>query len=140
MSTYEDATDESRALFGEAAAFDYPKPERLISTLLGAVTSEGDLVLDSFAGSGTTGAVAHKMRRRWIMIEAGEHCHTHIVARLRKVIDGADRGGVTRAFDWDGGGGFRFFRLAHARASARRDGGGRARRGDFLLTTPKRRP
>jgi adenine-specific DNA-methyltransferase len=67
-------------------------------------TNPGDLVLDSFAGSGTTGAVAHKMGRRWIMVELGEHCHTHIVPRLRKVIDGQDPGGVTQATGWQGGG------------------------------------
>lgn len=72
----------------------------------------GDLVLDSFAGSGTTGAVAHKMGRRWIMVELGEHCHTHIIPRLKKVIDGEDKGGVTEATGWRGGGGFRYFRLA----------------------------
>jgi len=68
--------------------------------------------LDSFAGSGTTGAVAHKMGRRWIMVELGEHCHTHIIPRLKKVIDGEDPGGVTEATGWKGGGGFRYFRLA----------------------------
>ena len=72
----------------------------------------GDLVLDSFAGSGTTGAVAHKLGRRWIMVELGEHCHTHIIPRLKKVIDGEDSGGITGAADWKGGGGFRHFRLA----------------------------
>ena len=72
----------------------------------------GDLVLDSFAGSGTTGAVAHKMGRRWIMVELGEHCHTHIIPRLQKVIHGQDPGGVTKAVDWKGGGGFRYYRLA----------------------------
>ena len=75
-------------------------------------TNPGDLVLDSFAGSGTTGAVAHKMGRRWIMVELGEHCHTHIIPRLKKVIDGQDPGGVTEATGWKGGGGFRYFRLA----------------------------
>ena len=75
-------------------------------------TTPGDLVLDSFAGSGTTGAVAHKMGRRWIMVELGEHCHTHIVPRLRKVIDGEDQGGITEAVSWRGGGGFRYYRLA----------------------------
>jgi len=112
MSTYEDATEESRTLFGESDAFDYPKPEKLIQTLLSAVTEEGELVLDSFAGSGTTGAVAHKMGRRWIMVELEDTCHTHIIPRLRKVIDGTDAGGVTEAVDWKGGGGFRYFRLA----------------------------
>lgn len=111
MSTYEDATAESRALFGEAAAFDYPKPEKLIRTLLAAVTDQGDLVLDSFAGSGTTGAVAHKMGRRWIMVELGEHCHTHIIPRMKKVIDGDDPNGVTGDEDWQGGGGFRYYKL-----------------------------
>lgn len=75
-------------------------------------TNPGDLVLDSFAGSGTTGAVAHKMGRRWIMVELGEHAKTHIVPRLNKVIDGQDKGGVTEAAGWKGGGGYRFFRLA----------------------------
>lgn len=70
------------------------------------------MVLDSFAGSGTTGAVAHKMGRRWIMVELGEHCHTHIIPRLKKVIDGEDPGGITKAVNWQGGGGFRYYRLA----------------------------
>ncbi|MBI2391599.1 MAG: site-specific DNA-methyltransferase [Deltaproteobacteria bacterium] len=115
MSTYEDATAESVALFGESAAFDYPKPEKLIATLLGAVTRPGDLVLDSFAGSGTTGAVAHKLRRRWIMIERGDHAVTHVAPRLRKVVDGEDRGGVSAAAGWSGGGGYRFYRLSPTR-------------------------
>ena len=66
------------------------------------VTNPGDLVLDSFAGSGTTGAVAHKMGRRWIMVELGEHCHTHIIPRLKKVIDGEDPGGITKAVELEG--------------------------------------
>jgi adenine-specific DNA-methyltransferase len=92
--------------------FDTPKPERLIKRVLEIATSRGDLVLDSFAGSGTTGAVAHKMGRRWIMVELGEHCHTHIIPRLKKVIDREDSGGVTEATGWKGGGGFRYYRLA----------------------------
>jgi adenine-specific DNA-methyltransferase len=75
-------------------------------------TAPGDWVLDSFAGSGTTGAVAHKMRRRWIMVELGQHCHTHIIPRIRKVIDGDDLGGITEAVGWQSGGGFRYYRLA----------------------------
>jgi adenine-specific DNA-methyltransferase len=75
-------------------------------------TVPGDIVLDSFAGSGTTGAVAHKMGRRWIMVELGEHCHTHIIPRLQKVIDGDDPGGITKAVNWRGGGGFRYYRVA----------------------------
>lgn len=88
------------------------KPERLIRRCLELATAPGDLVLDSFAGSGTTGAVAHKMGRRWIMVELGEHCHTHIIPRLQKVIDGQDPGGITEAVGWKGGGGFRYYRLA----------------------------
>lgn len=92
--------------------FGTPKPERLIEKVLKLATKPGDLVLDSFSGSGTTGAVAHKMGRRWIMVELGEHAKTHIVPRMQKVIDGTDKGGVTEANNWKGGGGYRFFRLA----------------------------
>jgi adenine-specific DNA-methyltransferase len=84
----------------------------LIQKVLELCTSPGDLVLDSFAGSGTTGAVAHKMGRRWIMVELGDHCHTHIVPRLTKVIEGEDSGGITKAVNWQGGGGYRYFHLA----------------------------
>lgn len=93
-------------------SFATPKPEKLLKRVLELATVEGDLILDSFAGSGTTGAVAHKMGRRWIMVELGEHCHTHIIPRLKKVIDGEDGGGVTEAVNWKGGGGFRYYRLA----------------------------
>lgn len=68
-------------------------------------------MLDSFAGSGTTGAVAHKLGRRWIMVELGEHCHTHIIPRMQKVIDGIDQDGASKAVGWKGGGGFRYYRL-----------------------------
>ncbi len=88
------------------------KPEALLEIVLKHFSSPGDLVLDSFAGSGTTGAVAHKMGRRWIMVELGEHCHTHIIPRLKNLIDGEDKGGVTAAAGWKGGGGFRYYRLA----------------------------
>lgn len=96
----------------ELPDFPTPKPERLISRVLEIGTNQGDLVLDSFAGSGTTGAVAQKMGRRWIMVERGDHCHTHIIPRLEKVIDGEDKGGITEAMNWKGGGGFRYYRLA----------------------------
>jgi adenine-specific DNA-methyltransferase len=96
----------------ERRNFDGQKPEKLIERLLTLTTTEGDLVLDSFGGSGTTAAVAHKMRRRWIMVELGDHCESHIIPRLRDVIDGRDEGGITRATNWQGGGGFRYFRLA----------------------------
>lgn len=109
-------TDESKkesiALFGATNVFDTPKPERLLRRIITLATNPGDLVLDSFAGSGTTGAVAHKMGRRWIMVELGEHCHTHVIPRLRKVIEGEDKGGVTEESGWKGGGGFRYYHLA----------------------------
>lgn len=92
--------------------FATPKPERLLHRILQIATNPTDLVLDSFAGSGTTGAVAHKMGRRWIMVELGEHCHTHIIPRLKKIIDGEDKGGITEAVNWQAGGGFRYYRLA----------------------------
>lgn len=98
--------------FNSRDVFDTPKPERLLKRVLEVATHRGDLVLDSFAGSGTTGAVAQKMGRRWIMVELGEHCHTHIIPRLQKVIDGEDKGGVTEAVGWQGGGGFRYYHLA----------------------------
>lgn len=87
------------------------KPEALLKRIVGMSTQPGDWVLDAFAGSGTTGAVAHKMGRRWIMIEVGEHCHTHLIPRLTKVINGADKGGVTGTVGWKGSGGFRYFRV-----------------------------
>ncbi|WP_293339017.1 site-specific DNA-methyltransferase [Microcoleus sp. CAWBG58] len=96
----------------EQAPFSTPKPEKLLERILQLATNPKDIVLDSFAGSGTTGAVAQKMGRQWIMIELGEHCHTHIIPRLKKVIDGEDRGGITKAVNWKGGGGFRYYRLA----------------------------
>ncbi len=108
-----EAKNEVRLLLDQVGeSFLTPKPERLIARILTIATNPGDLVLDSFAGSGTTGAVAHKMGRRWIMVELGEHARTHIVPRLNKVIDGEDKGGVTEATGWQGGGGYRFYSLA----------------------------
>ena len=97
---------------GIETVFDTPKPERLLKRVVHLATNPGDLVLDSFLGSGTTAAVAHKLGRRWIGIELGDHAVTHCIPRLKKVIDGNDAGGVTDAAGWRGGGGFRFFRLA----------------------------
>lgn len=107
-----EAKQEVTRVFGRDDIFSTPKPERLLERIFSIASNPGDLVLDSFAGSGTTGAVAHKMGRRWIMVELGEHCHTHIIPRLKKVIDGQDPGGVTAATGWTGGGGFRYYRLA----------------------------
>ena len=99
------------SLFPGETPFSTPKPEQLVERVIQIASNEGDWVLDSFAGSGTTGAVAHKMGRRWIMVELGEHCHTHIIPRLKKVIDGVDQGGISKAVNWQGGGGFRYYRL-----------------------------
>lgn len=96
--------------FNAAEVFGTPKPERLMKRILEIATNPGDLVLDSFLGSGTTAAVAHKMGRRWIGIEMGEHAATHCLPRLQKVIDG-EPGGISQAVGWQGGGGFRFARL-----------------------------
>ena len=101
---------EVKAFFDDAGAFTTPKPEALIKRVLELATNEGDLVLDSFLGSGTTAAVAHKMGRRWIGIEMGEHAATHCLPRLQKVLDG-EQGGISKALNWNGGGGFRFMRL-----------------------------
>lgn len=111
ISTYEDSTQESILLFG-SNAFDYPKPEKLIAILINSVTKEDDYILDSFLGSGTTAAVAHKMNRRWIGIELGDHCDTHCLPRLKMVCDGTDQGGISKPVDWKGGGGFRYYNLA----------------------------
>lgn len=107
----QDANREQQA-FNATDPFKTPKPEQLLHRILTLATNPGDLVLDSFAGSGTTGAVAHKMGRRWLMVELGEHCHTHIIPRMQKVIAGEDKGGITEAVSWQGGGGFRYYRLA----------------------------
>lgn len=106
-----EAKEEVKA-FNPRDVFATPKPERLLHRIIHLASDPGDWVLDSFAGSGTTGAVAHKMGRRWIMVELGEHCHTHIIPRMKRVIDGEDQGGISKAVNWKGGGGFRYYRLA----------------------------
>ncbi len=108
----DEAKKEILALFGNDV-FATPKPERLILRILHIATTPGDLVLDSFLGSGTTAAAAHKMGRRYIGIEMGEHALTHCVPRLRKVIEG-EQGGISEAVNWKGGGGFRFYRLGES--------------------------
>ncbi|QIL42767.1 site-specific DNA-methyltransferase [Acidovorax sp. HDW3] len=105
----QEAMLEGLALFAEDR-FGTPKPERLLQRILHIATHPGDLVLDSFLGSGTTAAVAHKMGRRWIGIEMGEHAATHCLPRLQKVIAG-EPGGISQAVGWQGGGGFRFCAL-----------------------------
>ncbi len=110
VGTNRNSISEIKNLFG-SKAFATPKPERLINRVLEIATNPGDLVLDSFLGSGTTAAVAHKMGRRWIGIELGEHAKTHCVPRLQQVIAG-EQGGISKAVGWAGGGGFKFFTLA----------------------------
>lgn len=104
------AARELELLFGEKASFETPKPEGLMKRVLEIATNPGDLVLDSFLGSGTTAAVAHKMGRRYIGIEMGDHAITHCVPRMQKVIEG-EQGGISEAVGWQGGGGFRFYKL-----------------------------
>jgi len=107
-------TDESKkeihALFGKVDAFETPKPERLIERIIQIATNKNDLVLDSFLGSGTAAAVAHKMNRRYIGIEMGEHAETHCQPRLKKAVDG-EQGGISKMVEWQGGGGFHYYRL-----------------------------
>ena len=109
-------TDSSKkeiiSLFGKDKIFDTPKPEALINRIIHIATNPGDLVLDSFLGSGTTAAVAHKMNRKYIGIEMGDHAYTHCKVRLDKVIAGEDPGGITKTANWQGGGGYRFYELA----------------------------
>lgn len=98
--------------FGFDSVFDTPKQERLIERVLTLGSNKSDLVLDSFLGSGTTCAVAHKMGRKYIGIEMGDHAFTHCKVRLDKVIDGSDQGGISKAVGWQGGGAYKFYELA----------------------------
>ncbi len=107
----QDAKKEIKA-FGFESVFDTPKPERLIERVLTLGSNPGDLVLDSFLGSGTTAAVAQKMGRRYIGVELGQHAYTHCVPRLKMVTDGTDQGGISKAQNWKGGNGFKFYELA----------------------------
>lgn len=107
-----EAKKENNVLFGSSNTFATPKPERLIERIISIASNKGDLILDSFLGSGTTAAVAHKMGRRYIGIEMGDHAYTHCKVRLDKVIAGKDQGGITKTTDWQGGGGYRFYELA----------------------------
>ena len=109
----QEAKKEINEIFGADNAFDTPKPERLIQRILHIATSPNEIVLDSFLGSGTTAAVAHKMGRRTIGIEMGNHAVTYCVPRLKKVVDG-EQGGISKEVNWQGGGGFRFYRLGEA--------------------------
>jgi adenine-specific DNA-methyltransferase len=111
VGTTREANAEIKSLNFEST-FDTPKPERLIERVLTLGSNPGDLVLDSFLGSGTTAAVAQKMGRKYIGVELGNHAYTHCVPRLKKVTDGTDQGGISKAQNWKGGSGFRFYELA----------------------------
>lgn len=107
--------DIPKADLGNEGGVAFPrskKPEKLIERILLMATNEGDLVLDSFLGSGTTAAVAHKMGRKYIGIELGDHCYSLCKKRLDRVIDGNDSNGVTKQYNWQGGGGYHFYELA----------------------------
>lgn len=106
-----EARDEVKQ-FNDIDIFETPKPERLIERILTLGSNPGDLVLDSFLGSGTTAAVAQKMGRRYIGIELGNHAYTHCYPRLKMVTDGTDQGGISKAQNWKGGSGFKFYELA----------------------------
>lgn len=107
--------DIPKADLANEGTVDFPrskKPEQLIKRIISISSNEGDLVLDSFLGSGTTAAVAHKMGRKYIGIEMGDHAYTHCKVRLDKVIDGSDQGGISKSVDWQGGGAYKFYELA----------------------------
>lgn len=96
---------------------DFPrgkKPEHLLKRIIEMSTDPGDWVIDSFAGSGTTAATSHKMGRKWITVEMGEHCATHVLPRLKAVVDGTDSLGISKHVGWTGGGGFKYFQLAES--------------------------
>lgn len=111
LDTTTNATKHSQALFGNTP-FTNPKPEDLVARVITMATVEGDIVLDSFLGSGTTAAAAHKLKRKWIGIELGNHAYTHCKTRLDKVVSGADKGGITDQTSWTGGGAYKFYELA----------------------------
>ena len=106
----QESKKEMHQLFSGQELFDTPKPERLLHRIISLSSNEEDLILDSFLGSGSTIAVAHKMNRRYIGIEMGEHAETHCQPRLKKVVDG-EQGGISKAVEWQGGGGFHYYRL-----------------------------
>lgn len=114
QGTYWDCTAGTKNLTKEGKV-EFPngkKPESLIERILSMTTTEGELVLDSFLGSGTTAAVAQKMNRKWIGIELGEHAYSHCKIRLDRVISGEDTGGISKDINWKGGGGYHFYELA----------------------------
>ena len=112
--------------FNSESVFATPKPEKLLERVLTIASNEGDIVLDSFLGSGTTAAVAHKMNRRWIGVELGGHAYTHDYPRMKAVVDG-EQGGISKAVNWQGGGGFKFYELAPPLLE-------KSKRGNFIIS------
>lgn len=112
VGTNDSAKKHLLQVFDGESRFDTPKPEELVARIVEIASNSGDLILDSFLGSGTTAAVAHKLGRRWIGIELGDHATTCCLPRLKKVVEGKEPGGITARADWKGGGGFRFYKLA----------------------------
>ena len=112
VGTNDTSKKEILSIFGKENIFDTPKPELLIERVLKIASNEGDLVLDSFLGSGTTAAVAHKIGRKYIGIEMGDQAYTHCQKRLNMIIDGIDNGGISNKVNWQGGGGYHFYELA----------------------------
>jgi adenine-specific DNA-methyltransferase len=115
QGTYWDMNAWMKNVAKEGGGVAFPngkKPEQLVKQIIEMTTNPGDLVLDSFLGSGTTAAVAQKMERRWIGIEMGNHAYTHCKVRLDKVISGEDQGGISKSVNWQGGGGYKFYELA----------------------------
>ncbi len=114
QGTYWDFTSNINNLSKEGGVV-FPKgkkPEALVGRIVEMTTEPGDLVLDSFLGSGTTAATSTKLKRNWIGVELGDHCYTHCIPRLKTVIDGTDAGGITETTKWQGGGGYKFYELA----------------------------
>jgi adenine-specific DNA-methyltransferase len=115
LTTLWDSADIPKADIANEGGIYFPrskKPENLLKRILEISTEPGDIVLDSFLGSGTTAAVAHKMNRKWIGVELGEHAHSHCQPRLKAVVDGSDQSGISKAMGWKGGGGFKYYTLA----------------------------
>lgn len=111
--TNDDAKRHLMALFPETHVFDTPKPEELLERIIHVATNPGELVVDLFGGSGTTGAVAHKMRRRWLLVERNIRTVSDFtMPRLQAVVDGCDKNGVTEATNWSGGGDFDLLHVA----------------------------
>jgi adenine-specific DNA-methyltransferase len=120
----QEAKKEIKAIVESEDVFATPKPERLIQRVIQLGSNEGDIVLDIFGGSGTTLCVAHKMKRRWIGVELGEHCDTNIIQRITKVLKGEDKGVVARELDWRGGGSFKYYHLGPSIIRQNEDGTG----------------